>query len=124
MREGPIRFVMSPRGESALGLPAGEYYAVPKERMQEILRRDWDSRVLDAWTEYYPGGRTWHMRPYVAGFVGCVLLDEREPDVCRREFGNANAPPGRAFDDARHAAAMFAFSTLPSAVRKDIGESP
>ncbi len=41
-----IRFVMSPRGD-ALGLPAGDYYAIPTAKVEADARALWAYRVIE-----------------------------------------------------------------------------
>ncbi len=123
------RFVMSPGG-SALGLPAGEYWAVPDaelRRLQAALEKAkadaralWAADVLDAWAEANeeatPPVPTFHR--YMHSRVGsapvakwtALVRGHVEHFVTARE--------------ARIRAARAIYPDLPESVRRELGECP
>lgn len=66
----------------------------------EAIQAAADDETLDQWSSRDPERRTWRMKPYVGGFVACVLTD-RDTE---REFGD-HETHGDPFRVARHIAA-------------------
>jgi hypothetical protein len=98
-----------------------------KERAQEtadallaVLRRDWDCRVLDAWSRMENGRQVW-VRNYHDGGIGShpgwsVHLVE---ELCHNQH-----TVGVSANTAREAAARAVYPTLPEAIRAELGERP
>lgn len=70
----------------------------------EALQAVDDDTVLDQWSAQDPERRDWRMKPYVGGFVACVLTDRSSSGTTEREFGD-HETHGDPFRVARHIAA-------------------
>ena len=80
--------------------------------LRSLLRSDWAVRVLDAWAAT---GKAYTMTPPDAREPWGVVTDGKPRDGVH--FGKTP-------DDARHAAALAVFPTLPADVRAELGECP
>lgn len=130
MKLEATRFVMSPGG-SALGLPVGEYWAVPDAELRAVqgalekskadARALWAVRVLDAWAanksraeidgdevRYWSNSQSEELAycSTEGGMVTRLIRSQETPDA------------------ARLAAATALYPDLPESVRRELGECP
>lgn len=105
--------------DERMGLPdVAAIYRAQHSALLEIARRDWDTRVLDAWAELHEEAQppTPVNHRYMPGLARWSLSGSCVPGVSLGRFPDARA--------ARHAAALAIWPTLPESVRADLGECP